>query len=582
MADNKINLLVSLKDQASSGLDSLKGKFGSFGKMLNMTTLAIAAVGAALTKLTFDAAKTGDEFAKTSKMVGVSAQTLHKFAFAAQIGGAGMKDVATSLRIISKRVNDANNGLTTSVRAFAQAGISVRKANGQFKNAEELLLDSADAFKNLTNTTERTALAQELFGRAGTKLIPLLIEGTDNMKALMKETEELGLVFSDVESKQAEDFQDELLRMNSAFKGVALAIGKALMPIFTRFFTFMKDLIIPIIPVVSALFKGLALVLEAIVTPITIVVDLINGLGTAFGTLKSNFSTWLEDFKSWWNEDLSTEEIEARKQALDGLRQSLDLGVKPSVEGVLASMGLKTPEGGKKEGGKDGGDDSGGFFTQAFTGITEGISKAFDEWNTSITDVAAKTGQTLFQTMDATVQEIGTAFGAMITEGESFKDSMKQIWEDLKKAVVAQIAQMIAKWAVMMALTGGTGGGGGLLGMMGIRMAKGGIVQGGLKVPSFATGGITTAPTLAIIGDNPNRREAVVPLPDGRSIPVDMNGGVQSIAQLNILPNANIDQALMDKPMSFWVDLAQEKILPALNTLGQTGATTSMAFRASR
>ena len=580
MADNKINLLVSLKDQASGGLDSLKGKFGSFGKMLNMTTLAIVAVGAALTKLTFNAAKVGDEFAKSAKMVGISAGALHRFAFAAEIGGAAMRDITTSLRVISKRVNDANNGLTTSVRAFAQAGISVRKANGQFKNAEELLLDSADAFRDLTNTTERTALAQELFGRAGTKLVPLLIEGTDAMKALMKESEELGIVFSKVESEQAEKFTDELLRMNSAFKGVGLAIGKALMPIFTRFFTFIKDLIIPIIPVVSALFKGLALVLEAIVTPITVVVDLIKGLGTAFGALNGTFSTWLENFRSWWNEDLSTEEIEARKQALDGLKQSLNMQVKPSVKGMLGKMGLETSEGGKKDGG-GGGDDEGGFFVQAFTGITEGISKAFDEWNTSITDVASITGQTLFQTMDATVQEIGTAFGAMITESESFKDSMKQIWEDLKKAVVAQIAQMIAKWAIMMALTGGTGGGG-LFGMMGIKMAKGGIVQGGLKVPSFATGGITTAPTLAMIGDNPNRREAVVPLPDGRSIPVDINGGVQSIAQLNILPNANIDQALMDKPMSFWVDLAQEKILPALNSLGQTGATTSLGFRASR
>jgi hypothetical protein len=48
------------------------------------------------------------------------------------------------------------------------------------------------------------------------------------------------------------------------------------------------------------------------------------------------------------------------------------------------------------------------------------------------------------------------------------------------------------------------------------------------------------------------------------------------------MPGANIDQALMDKPATYWVDLAQEKILPALNTLGQAGNTTTLKQRESR
>jgi hypothetical protein len=54
------------------------------------------------------------------------------------------------------------------------------------------------------------------------------------------------------------------------------------------------------------------------------------------------------------------------------------------------------------------------------------------------------------------------------------------------------------------------------------------------------------------------------------------------IQKLEIMPGANVDQALVDKPMTFWVDLAQEKILPALNTLGQAGNTTTLNFRGNR
>jgi hypothetical protein len=41
--------------------------------------------------------------------------------------------------------------------------------------------------------------------------------------------------------------------------------------------------------------------------------------------------------------------------------------------------------------------------------------------------------------------------------------------------------------------------------------------------PAFANGGIVTGPTLSLIGEG-RYNEAVVPLPDGRSIPVQLGG----------------------------------------------------------
>lgn len=45
-----------------------------------------------------------------------------------------------------------------------------------------------------------------------------------------------------------------------------------------------------------------------------------------------------------------------------------------------------------------------------------------------------------------------------------------------------------------------------------------------LGLPGFATGGIVDGPTFAMLGEGAYRREAVVPLPDGRRIPVDLRG----------------------------------------------------------
>jgi phage-related minor tail protein len=53
------------------------------------------------------------------------------------------------------------------------------------------------------------------------------------------------------------------------------------------------------------------------------------------------------------------------------------------------------------------------------------------------------------------------------------------------------------------------------------QFANGGIAAGGFR--AFATGGIVTGPTLGLVGEG-RYNEAVIPLPDGKSVPVDLSG----------------------------------------------------------
>ena len=96
----------------------------------------------------------------------------------------------------------------------------------------------------------------------------------------------------------------------------------------------------------------------------------------------------------------------------------------------------------------------------------------------------------------------------------------------------------------------------------------------------LATGGIVTSPTLAMIGEG-GEPEAVVPL--SKAGDMGFGGGQPMVIQnLSIFPNANLDAALLDRPQSYWVDLVQEKILPALNDLGSAGSTISVEFQETR
>jgi len=65
------------------------------------------------------------------------------------------------------------------------------------------------------------------------------------------------------------------------------------------------------------------------------------------------------------------------------------------------------------------------------------------------------------------------------------------------------------------------GGSAGTFGAVTTGYANGGIVPGGFR--AFANGGVVSGPTLGLVGEG-KYNEAVVPLPDGRSIPVQLGG----------------------------------------------------------
>ena len=600
MADNKISLAVSLKDQASQGLDKLRGSLGSFGKLLNGTALAVAALGAAFTKLAFSAASAGDDFAKTATRIGTTAQTLSQLTFAAEIGGAGMSTVATSLRILSRRVNDANNGLMTSVRSFSQAGIAVRKHNGELKNAEELLLDAADAFKDMENPIERTALAMELFGRSGGDLVPILITGKEGIKDLMQEAEQLGITFNEVEAKQAEDFQDALLRLKSVFIGLGRTIGKVLIPIFTVLFDFVRISLLPLLGFLKTSIDLLGIAFTILFSPIRAIIDFFQDLRNKIRGLTNVGDKLRNFFIKLFNEDIpSEEELENRKKKVQELLGVIEDFEPPTsilgadIAGISPSMEAAAE---KTKGASQALSEFGANAKQAEEGLRLGFKEAFDEAfpkEGGTLDQAKKFGETVADNVITAIDDVGLAMASAVLDGENFMDRLKSIFKGLARMIVQQVAIMIARLIALriaMAAVGmgpagmggfGMGIGGGLGGIIsGFTKGIGSVAKGLKKISPFADGGRPPLNQPSLVGER--GPELFVPDSAGTIVPNEMLGGMQSIGVVNILPNASIDKALTDKPMSFWVDLTQQKILPALNNLGQSGSTTTLNFRKAR
>jgi tape measure domain-containing protein len=129
--------------------------------------------------------------------------------------------------------------------------------------------------------------------------------------------------------------------------------------------------------------------------------------------------------------------------------------------------------------------------------------------------------KTLGQTItESVVRGLGDAFSSIIdgtqTAGQAMLGFLKNIAKQLLDMAMNQlITGLLGK------LFGGLGGG---LGGVGAATKIGGAVGGSIKIPGFATGGLVSSPTIAMIGEGAYN-EAVVPLPNGSHIPVQLSGG---------------------------------------------------------
>jgi hypothetical protein len=146
----------------------------------------------------------------------------------------------------------------------------------------------------------------------------------------------------------------------------------------------------------------------------------------------------------------------------------------------------------------------------------------------------------------------GNAFKGVITGSMTAQEALAGFFQSVADSFADMVAKMIAEYLKMAlikgimslipglgAVAGGLGGGGQNLGpnssaVFGMNSAdmtqyaplqpyaNGGIAYGGFT--AFANGGIVTGPTLGLVGEG-RYNEAVIPLPDGKSVPVQLSGG---------------------------------------------------------
>lgn len=229
---------------------------------------AIAA-GTGLAALVGDLVETTGELNDTSQAIGVTAEALQTLTYAARLNGASQEDVATSLGKLNKHLYAAKQGNEEAVKTFAALHIKVRDASGGLKSADVIFGEVADRFAKMPDGPKKTALAMDLFGKSGAKLIPTLNSGAKGLADLADEAREAGFVIDKETIAAGDDLGDNLDRLKMAAQGLGYSIGGPLLaPINDLVISFRgwlranRDLITQR---VDTVIKGLSIVGKALV-----------------------------------------------------------------------------------------------------------------------------------------------------------------------------------------------------------------------------------------------------------------------------------------------------------------------------
>jgi hypothetical protein len=249
-----------------------------------------AAIGAGVTAIgvaTQKMAEAGDEYAKTSRIIGMTAETLQELDYAAKM--SGIDNLDSSLQKLNKSVADVKSGTGTLTSYLKENDQQLLSQIKNVKSNEEAFNLLMEAIGKAPDEFTKAELAQAAFGKSGQQLILLANEGANGISALREEARKYGVISNEA-AANSEKYLDAQARLKAALSGVANELTAGLLPGLTDGITKIADFIASIddweskLETIGYILAGVTAGLVAFLV-VAKGVTVIHGLTTAFKAL---------------------------------------------------------------------------------------------------------------------------------------------------------------------------------------------------------------------------------------------------------------------------------------------------------
>ena len=231
----KASIEITAQDKTKAAFDSARKNLAGLGEQAAALPARFGALGIAIAaafsavsvKSVIDGA---DQLNKLSQKTGIAVEALSELKYAGSLADVSIESIALGVKKLSSNMFEAASGSKEAADAFGLLGVAFKNGDGSLRDSDKVLADVAERFAGLVDGPEKSALAVKIFGKAGADLIPMLNMGRDGLEAMKLEAKQLGVVISTETAKAAEEFNDNLTRMNAIASASARDIAGALLP----------------------------------------------------------------------------------------------------------------------------------------------------------------------------------------------------------------------------------------------------------------------------------------------------------------------------------------------------------------
>lgn len=228
MAETKV--IISARDETKAAFQSVQRGLSGLNKHLGgllgpLTALTAGGGFALLIKQNIDLA---DSTGKAAARIGETAEALSEMRYAAKLADIGTEELDKNLGRMVVNVSRAASGSGEANKALQMLGISA--ADLAQKTPSEQLRILADRLSGVANSTHKARIAADLFSEGGRKMLNLLEGGSAGLNAAAAEARSFGAIITTESTVAAEQFNDNLTRLQVAGGRVGITLANAVLP----------------------------------------------------------------------------------------------------------------------------------------------------------------------------------------------------------------------------------------------------------------------------------------------------------------------------------------------------------------
>ncbi len=307
--------------------------------MQNAIRGAFAAAGVgALLHVIDEIGGIGEQAAK----LGVTNEEFQRLDVLAKQNATSVGALGTVFRTLA---NAAVQPTKETTAAFAKLGVVTKQSDGTFKSRQDLFFETAGALADVSDATQRAALAQDVFGRGAIEVLPLLANGRKGIDEQRAALEKLAVV-SDSTIAAADSFSDSLPALKLQLMALA---GPILEKLVIPALEVLRDTVITLadwwgkltksLSLSTIAFAGVVLALTPIISQMRLLVALGGGWTKVLKNIGSGAKGLVRDFAPLIGAFIILEDLFgffAGKRSLigRGLEKAFGPGLKKTVDDI--------------------------------------------------------------------------------------------------------------------------------------------------------------------------------------------------------------------------------------------------------